>query len=221
MDDSGILQAIDRAEAKARRDAERQIREVQVGLTEELTKFSRARHGLQSEIEPPKQRSTRLPTSRRRSTKGRRTGLPKTSPEQLAERRDSVERLVEESRDPVPAGDIGRALALTPDRVKIALRGLTEERRVKPLGKGSATRYATGVKASRRTSKQPPSHGTPEDRVLVVLEDRHQATAEELSQALRIPLGDVVQTCGRLQGEERIHMRRINERPVYVLAVRA
>jgi hypothetical protein len=160
MDDSGILQAIDRAEARARREAEQRIKEVQAGLTDDLTKFSRARQGLQSEIESPKKRPPRLRASRRRSKKDRKAGLPKTPHEQLVERRDNVERMIEEGRDPVSAGEIGRALALTPEKVKSALRGLIEERRVKSLGNGSATRYTTGTRASGRTSTAMPDRGS-------------------------------------------------------------
>jgi septum formation topological specificity factor MinE len=69
-------------------------------------------------------------------------------------------------------------------------------------------------------SRQAPTQGTIEERIVVVLEDRHRATPTELAQALRKPLAEVVEACGSLQGEERVRMDQHNGRPAYVLAVR-
>jgi Mn-dependent DtxR family transcriptional regulator len=142
------------------------------------------------------------------------------SPKELADRRDKVGRFIEESTEPIALGAIGRALGLSSHRVTIAIQGLIEEKRIKTVGSGSATRYVAYDSGSGRLIRQAPTQGTPEERIVALLEDRHQATADELAQALREPVQKVVEMCGRLQAEERVRMSNLNGRQVYILAVR-
>ena len=223
MDDSGILEAIGRAEAGVRREADRQVRKAQAWRDDELARYGQLRGALTTDNDSPAEEAPQPAVARRRRVPKRRVKRKPLSPAsyaELADRRDKVHRLIEESREPVALGAICRTLGLTSHKAKIAVQGLMKEKRIEPIGSGSATRYVPRGSDSERLSKQAPTEGTRDDRILAILEDRHQATGEELAQALREPLRKVVEACGKLQGEERVSMSNFNGRQVYVLAVR-
>jgi hypothetical protein len=223
MGDSGILEAIGRAEAGVRREADRQVRKAQAWRDDELARYGQLRSALNADSDSPAEKAPQPAVAKRRhGPKGRvkRKPLSPASHKELADRRDKVHRLIEESREPAALGAICRTLGLTSHKAKIAVQGLMEEKRIEPIGSGSATRYVPCGSDSGRLTKQAPTQGTRDERILAILEDRHQATGEELAQALREPLRKVVEACGRLQGEERVSMSNFNGRQVYVLAVR-
>lgn len=224
--DSGILDAIDRACAGVARETARRIREANIWHDTELARLERARCALKpesTESTPATDKTAKpKPARPRRGTKTRvtRKRLSPASPAEFAERCEKVVRLVEESTEPVALGYVVDVLGLTGHKAKRAIQALKDGGRIKSIGTGSSTRYIAAKPASVPLSRQAPTQGTLEDRIVAVLEDRHRATGEELAQALRKPLGEVVEACRRLQGEERIRMSRINDRAVYVLAVR-
>lgn len=222
MGDSGILEAIGRAEAGVRREADRQVKKAQAWRDDELARYGQLRSALNANSDSHAEAPQPAVAKRRRDPKGRvkRKPLSPASQKELADRRDKVHRLIEESREPAALGAICRTLGLTSHKAKIAVQGLMDEKRIESIGSGSATRYVPCGSGSERLSKQAPTEGTRDERILAILEDRHQATGEELAQALREPLRKVVEACGRLQGEERVSMSNFNGRQAYVLAVR-
>jgi hypothetical protein len=226
MDVTRVLEALDAARAETWQRAEREFKEVTTRRDSDLAKLDIARDAF-TEMDPPSNdepASNDAPAETRPGPKPkrrmRRKGLSPASPKKLAERREKVARFIEESANPVQLKEIIRALGLTEHKAHAAITDLEREGRVKRVGVGASIRYMAADRQLSPLSRQAPTQGTLEERIVAVLEDRHQATVEELAQALRMPLGEVGKACGRLQGEERIHMRRINGRPVYVLAVR-
>jgi hypothetical protein len=228
MDATGVLTAIDTARAETRRRALEEIERVEARRDADLIKLDRATQALADEGEPtvgpspsprtsPPPESDAPPKPKRRV---RRKRLPATTQEQLAERCDQIARLVEESADGPAFKEICQTLGLTSHRARTGVQTLIEERRIKPVGTGSSTRYRPADARSGPLFRQPPTQGTLEERIVTILEDRHRTKPAELAQALRKPLQEVNEACGRLQAEERIKMDRHNGRPVYVLAVR-
>jgi hypothetical protein len=114
-----------------------------------------------------------------------------------------------------------RALSLTEHMAQTALRGLKKEGRIKVVGTGSATRYVPTDRSSSPLARRGPSQGSLDERICAVLKDRFHASEEELGQALNEPVAVIRQACARLQAEEKIEMRRIDHRQVYVIARRA
>jgi hypothetical protein len=206
---------IDRARAKVRVEAKRRIREAEAWQDSELATYDRAC----SALKPDREENTQPARARRRGATSRLRDKRQSpaSREDLAHRRDKVARMVEEAKAPVALGEMVRALALSPHKAKLAVQGLVREKRIEPIGSGSATRYVPAKPSSTPIARQAPTQGTIEERIVAVLEDRHHASAEELGQALGEPLEGVIEACGRLQGEEKIRMTRINLHPVYIL----
>jgi DNA-binding Lrp family transcriptional regulator len=227
MDVTGVVKALDAARVKTRKTAEREIKEVKARRDSDLLQLDLAERALaggnESSGEDSKSAES-MKSKRSRPTRERsrvhRKRLSPASAEDLADRCEKVTRVVEENREPVALGEIARALGLTGHKAKRALQTLKGDGRIKSIGTGSATRYALADPGTGRLSKQPPTQGVLEERIVAVLGDRHQATVEELAQALRKPTNVVAEACGKLQGEERISMSRFSGRPVYVLAVR-
>ncbi len=224
MDQQGVLEAIAEARIKTRRRATEEIEAIKARRQSELDKLEVAELALKGE-----EKSTDAPhiPARRgahasagpRSRIRRKRSAP-ASPQELADRRASVVRLLEEESDPPSFAQIVRTLGLSSHKTRTAIRELMGKGRVESIGTGSSTRYVLVDDGSRQLRRQAPTQGTLEERIVAVLEDRHQATVEELAQALRAVAQDVREACGRLQSEERIRMSRINDRPVYVLGVR-
>lgn len=233
MDATAVLEAIGAARAETCREAELEIREIESRRDTHLARLDSAERVLNGSsgparedtaattetkpTEPSKQAPPRRPSVKKRV---RRKHLSPASPQQLSERRDKTARLLEESREGLSLGEIVHALGLTPHKAKLAIAGLIEEGRIESVGSGPTTRYVIANPASAPLSRQAPTQGTLEERIVAILEDRHHATAEELGQAVGEPVSRVAEACGRLQSEERIRMARINDRRVYVLAVR-
>jgi hypothetical protein len=223
MDATDVLQVIDAKRAETRRRAEREISALEARCEADLGKLDRAERALvgggnASASDRPKP----TPTQSRPKPKGRvrRRGLSPASPTELAARCEKVARLIEESKSKLSFGEIAHGLGLTGHKTRAAILILRKEGRIKQEGTGSGTRYVLAHPGAGRLSKQPPTQGTIDERIVAVLEDRHRASREELAQALREPLDRVVDACGRLQREERIRMERYNDKPVYMLAVR-
>ena len=227
MDVTGVLKALDAARAATRKAAEQEIKDAEARRDSDLLQLDRAERAVVGDNEPSLEASGSAypvkPTRpRSKAAKGRvfRRRLPPASSAELAERCEKVARMVEENGEPVALGEIAHALGLTGHKTKRALQTLKSEGRIRPIGTGSATRYVLANAGAGPLSKQPPTHGTLEERIIAVLKDRHQATGQELAQALHTPPETVAEACGKLQSEERIRMDRFNSRPVYILAVR-
>jgi hypothetical protein len=224
MDATEVLQAIDATRAETRHRAEREISAVEARRDAELGKLDRAERALvggsgkAATKDPPK--PTLAKSRPRPKGRVRRKHLSPASPKELAARCEKVARLIEESKSPPSFAEIVRALGLTGHKTRAAILILRKEDRIRQEGTGSGTRYVLAHPGVGRLSKQPPTQGTADERIIAVLEDRHRASREELAQALREPLDRVVDACGRLQREERIRMERYNDKPVYMLAVR-
>jgi hypothetical protein len=215
--DDGLLDAIDRACAEVDRETNRRIKAAEAWKKSQLAKYERARGALKEEddaADGPKPGSART----RSGGHGRRRRRPPATPSELAKRRDEVARLAEESVEPVSRGDVMQALALTENMAETAIQGLKKEGRMTTVGTGAATRYAPTDRGSSPLAKQAPSQGSPNERIIAVLEARSHATEEELGQALNEPATAVRAACGKLLSEETIEMRRFDRRQVYVIA---
>ncbi len=227
MDATAVLEAIDAKRLETRQWAERAIKDVEARRDSDLNKLDRAARAVASDDQPttraprrqapPKPEPEIQPSAKKRV---RRKRLRPASQKELADRCDQIARLLTESRDGLPLGTIRDTLGLTSHRARTGIRVAIENGQIKPEGTGSATRYVSATPGANPLARQAPTQGTVEERIVVVLEDRSRATATELAQALRKPLQEVIEACGRLQAEERIRMERHNGRPAYVLAVR-
>ena len=219
MGDDRVLQAIEAACMEIRKEKTRRIKEVNTWYDAEMGRCERVRRALPA---APGTGSENSPSPRRRKSSARvRTKRLSTSPKSVASRRDKVARHIEESPDPAFIKEIARDLGLTVSSVRTAIQALEEEGRVRSVGTNSSTRYTTAKRRSSLVSTQAPTQGSTEDRIVAVIRDRSHASADELGQALGIPVPEVIQACARLQAEEKIRMNRIGNKSVYVIARRA
>lgn len=215
MADDRVLQAIETAATEIRQEKTRRITEVNTWYDAEILRCERVRRALPAALETDLDNS---PSPRRRKSSPRvRTKRLSTSPKSVAGRREKVGRCIEESPDPVFIKEIAGDLGLTVSSVRTAIHALEEEGRVRSVGTNSSTRYTTAKRRSGLASTQAPTQGSTEDRIVAVIRDRSHASADELGQALGIPVPEVIQVCARLQAEEKIRMNRIGNKSVYVL----
>jgi predicted Rossmann fold nucleotide-binding protein DprA/Smf involved in DNA uptake len=219
MGEDRVLQAIEAACAEIRKEKNRRLKEVNNWYDAEIGRCERVRRALPA-VQGADPDNSKKPR-RRKSSARVRTKRLSTSPKSVAARRDKVSRYIEESPDPVFIKGIAQALGLTISSVRTAIHALEEEGRVRSVGTNSSTRYTTGKHRSSLASTQAPTQGSTEDRIVAVIRDRSHASADELGQALGIPVPEVIQVCARLQAEEKIRMNRIGNKSVYVIARRA
>jgi DNA-binding Lrp family transcriptional regulator len=218
MSDDRVLQAIETACAEIRKEKTRRIKEVNTWYDAEMGRCERVRRALPA---VPGTSSDNSSSPRRRKSSARvRTKRHSTSPKSVASRRDKVGRYLEESPDPASISEMARDLGLTVSSVRTAIRTLEDEGRVRSVGTSSSTRYTTAKRRSSLSSTQAPTLGSTEDRIVAVIRDRSHASADELGQALGIPVPEVILVCARLQAEEKIRMNRIGNKSVYVIARR-
>ncbi len=227
MDAGSVLEAIDAKRAETRRWAERALEEIEARRDSDLDKLDRAARAMAPDDQPtagapPRQATSEPEPDTRPTTKKRvrRKRLRPASQKEMGERCDQIARLLAESRDGLPYAAIRDTLGLTSNRTRTGILMAIEKGLIETEGTGTATRYVSATAGSGPLSRQAPTQGTVDERIVVVLEDRFRATTAELAQALRKPLEEVIDACGRLQSEERIRMDRHNGRPVYVLPVR-
>jgi DNA-binding transcriptional regulator YhcF (GntR family) len=218
VNDDRVLQAIDQACTEIRKEKARRIKEVNAWYDAEMTRCDRVRRVLPAAAGTT---SADAPPRRRKSNRRVRTKRLSTSPKSVAERRDKVDRYVEETTDPISIRAIARDLGLTANSVRTSIRSLEDEGRVRSVGTSSSTCYTTAKRRSDLTTKQAPTQGSTEDRIVAVIRDRSHASAEELGQALGMPVAEVVQVCAKLQAEEKIRMNRIGNKAVYVIGRQA
>jgi hypothetical protein len=204
-----FLAAVEAVEREAKKVVAGRIREAE----EQGTKVSRfveqARAALDGE-EPRPSPSEKRPTAQRRP-RGRRKKTPTaTTPAAVRERRDGIERFLNEAQGPVAARQIRLSLGLTDDSTKTGLRRLCEEERAERTGRGRATRYLAKEQVNASTE-------TLDGRILSVIHDRASATLDELAQATRAPKEEVKQVCWTLIREGEVHMEKRDRRTVYVV----
>jgi hypothetical protein len=142
---------------------------------------------------------------------------PKQGTAQAARKRqDVVYRFLSEKGEPLAKGAIRDALRLTDSEATTALTRLLEQRRIKRVGTGSATRYMprSSSAANGSSTMQEP---TLEGLIVATVEDRASASLDELAQTTKAPQDDVKRICGGLVRDEELRMSSRNGRPVYVL----
>lgn len=219
MAEDRVLQAIEAASREIRKEKTRRIKEVNTWYDAEIRRCERVRRALPA---APETDSDISPSPGRRKSSPRvRTKRLSTSPKSVAGRREKVGRCIEESPDPVFIKEIARDLGLTAGSVRTAIHALEDEGRVRSVGTNSSTRYTTAKRRSSLASTQAPTQGSTEDRIVAVIRDRSHASADELGQALGIPVPEVIQVCAKLQAEEKIRMNRIGNKSVYLIGRRA
>jgi hypothetical protein len=156
------------------------------------------------------------PTGRgSRSHRGRRRP---TVAAQAESRRQAIHRLLVERGRAMSFSEIRTALRLSEFSTRSALKRLIEEGKVVRTGTRATTRYTArddeaGVAVIVPTTGH--DMGTRQGRILELIEDRGSASADELVQALRVPMEEIRTACGALLCEEEIRMASRNGRPVY------
>jgi predicted ArsR family transcriptional regulator len=142
----------------------------------------------------------------------------------MAKRREDVDRFIGETTEPVSSGEIAEALGMSATTVLTALRRLMDEGRISRVGAHAATKYTVrrGLDSVRTGSDRSPtgSEGTLQGLIAEIIKERSSATAEELAQALRVPLDRIHAECAALQREGEICMSNRDGKPVYVLKVK-
>lgn len=210
-----VVEAIEAEAREVREDAALEIKQIEARRDRELAKFKQAKLILAGGADGGHGDVPAKPRSRRRRKR------VSSSAKSVAERRESVFRLISESAEPVSSGDLVKELGLPTHPVHTALRQLLKERRIARLGSSASTRYVlrTGLHPAAAAGSR--LRGTPEGRIVTTIRDRTYATAEELGQALGEPVERVLQLCGGLQAEGEIEMDRRGGKPVYVLGAAA
>lgn len=220
-----VLEAIDAGRRGVREEEAARIKEIEAWREAELAKLERARAALTGDEGEAERDGSQRPAPERRKLKRRRSRRASTSAASVTKRREDVSRLIGEGAEPIASGEIGRMLDMSSPAVHTALRQLLKERRIVRVGVHAATKYTLrrGLDGARgRPSGEPASRlgGTLQGGVVETIEDRSSATAEELAQALRVPLNQIVDVCGALQAEDEIQMSSRNGKPVYVIQAR-
>ena len=219
-----VIEAIDAAKREAREQAAVHIKEIEARLHAEIAKLDRAAAAMNGNDEAERGGQQRVVAAQRKP-KRRRLKRASTSAAAVAKRCEDVFRFIGESPEPVASGEIGRALGMSSHSVHTTLGRLLNEGRIARVGAHAATKYTLkrgldGLGGRPPGSRTSMSNGTLQGRIVETIEDRSSATAEELAQALGVPLDRIIDACGVLQAEGEIHMNSRNGRPVYVIQVR-
>jgi biotin operon repressor len=223
---AGIRDALEDQAVLVRQWATKQIGEVEQKRDEELRRIDGALACLQDRRSRAPRRRSSSPAARAARSQRKPAA---TTPDAVRERCEAVARLLAEVARPLSPKEIRQMLNLTSHTVNTALKRLTREGRVKRTGDGPAARYAaigagSGVAAKPAGPSPGPGYrggdgsneGTLQGRILITLQDRGYASADELVQATGASRDEVVKECGVLLRQEEIHMERREGRSVFV-----
>jgi hypothetical protein len=209
-----VLKAIDSARGEARDRAMMEIERIERQRDRELARLDRAAALLgegSGELRPSPP-SRNLAT--RAGSKARRSKRPSTTPKGVKERATAVARLLSETAEPLPRGEIAASLQLTPRSVNTALKTLEGDGSVRRDGTGAATRYLWVKRSSANGAGL--REQTLEGRILATIQDWGRISLEELVQRTGASAEAVQNACGALIREEEVRMGRHEGRRVYL-----
>ncbi len=184
------------------------LRQLKQRKDSETTRLKQALLGLEGGEDRP-QAPKRKPARPRRSRAS-------TTPAAVRERCEAVLRFLIEQDKPLPRSEICSALGLSSSVVSTALRLLTEEGKALRLGTGAGTRYRAARSQVAVASNSPAASGTPQGRIVAIVEERGWASLEELAQATGAPRPEVRRECEALVREGELNATQREGLAVFV-----